>query len=103
MRQLGVNAAGTTRATRVAIGAGIGADIGVGVGVAVDTVAVAVAVAALVSASHKAFSLLPITLKLQLCGYHAFIADAHPPLLSTPYTYSFFLPTFDYPWGSLEG
>ncbi len=55
MRQLGVNAAGTTRATRVAIGAGVG--IGV---VAVGTVAVAVA--ALVSASHKAFSLLPITL-----------------------------------------
>jgi hypothetical protein len=53
MRQLGVNAAGTTRATRVAIG------VGIGVGV-VGTVAVAVA--ALVSASHKAFSLLPITL-----------------------------------------
>ncbi len=96
MRQLGVNAAGTTRATRVAIGAGVG--IGV---VAVGTVAVAVA--ALVSASHKAFSLLPITLKLQSCGYHAFIADAHPPLLSTPSPYSFFLPTFGYPWGSLEG
>jgi hypothetical protein len=96
MRQLGVNAAGTTRATRVAVAVGV--DIGVGV---VGTVAVAVA--ALVSASHKAFSLLPITLKLQLCGYHAFIADAHPPLLFTPYTYSFFLPTFDYPWGSLEG
>ena len=47
MRQLGVNAAGTTRATRVAIGAGV-----------VGTVAVA----ALVSASHKAFSLLPIAL-----------------------------------------
>ena len=92
MRQLGVNAAGTTRATRVAIGAGV-----------VGTVAVAVAVAALVSASHKAFSLLPIALKLQSCGYHAFIADAHPPLLFTPYTYSFFLPTFCYPWGSLEG
>ena len=94
MRQLGVNAAGTTRATRVAIGAGVGIDVG-----AVDTVAVA----ALVSASHKAFSLLPIALKLQSCGYHAFIADAHPPLLFTPYTYSFFLPTFGYPWGSLEG
>ncbi len=96
MRQLGVNAAGTTRATRVAIGAGVG--IGAG---AVDTVAVAVA--ALVSASHKAFSLLPMTLNLRWCGYHAFIADAHPPLLSTPSPYSFFLPTFDYPWGSLEG
>ncbi len=94
MRQLGVNAAGTTRATRVAIGAGIGVG-------AVGTVAVAVA--ALVSASHKAFSLLPMTLNLRWCGYHAFIADAHPPLLSTPYPYSFFLPTFGYPWGSLEG
>ena len=98
MRQLGVNAAGTTRATRVAIGAGVG--IGVG---AVGTVAVAVAVAALVSASHKAFSLLPMTLNLRWFTYHAFIADAHPPLLSTPYPYSFFLPTFRYPWGSLEG
>jgi len=98
MRQLGVNAAGTTRATRVAIGAGVG--IGVGVG---GTVAVAVAVAALVSASHKAFSLLPMTLNLRWCGYHAFIADAHPPLLFTPSPYSFFLPTFCYPWGSLEG
>jgi len=98
MRQLGVNAAGTTRATRVAIGAGAGVDIGVG---AVGTVAVAVA--ALVSASHKAFSLLPMTLNLRWCGYHAFIADAHPPLLSTPSPYSFFLPTFCYPWGSLEG
>jgi len=98
MRQLGVNAAGTTRATRVAVGAGVG--IGVGV---VGTVAVAVAVAALVSASHKAFSLLPMTLNLRWCGYHAFIADAHPPLLSTPSPYSFFLPTFCYPWGSLEG
>lgn len=92
MRQLGVNAAGTTRATRVAIGVGV--DIGVSV---VGTVAVAVALAALVSASHKAFSLLPITLKLQWFTYHAFIADAHPPLLFTPYTYSFFLPTFRYP------
>ncbi len=94
MRQLGVNAAGTTRATRVAIGAGVG--IGAG---AIG----AVAVAALVSASHKAFSLLPMTLNLRWCGYHAFIADAHPPLLSTPSPYSFFLPTFRYPWGSLEG
>ena len=98
MRQLGVNAAGTTRATRVAVVAGV--DIGVG---AVGTVAVAVVFAALVSASHKAFSLLPMTLNLRWCGYHAFIADAHPPLLSTPSPYSFFLPTFDYPWGSLEG
>ena len=98
MRQLGVNAAGTTRTTRVAVGAGAGVGIAVG---AVGTVAVAVA--ALVSASHKAFSLLPMTLNLRWCGYHAFIADAHPPLLFTPYTYSFFLPTFGYPWGSLEG
>jgi len=99
MRQLGVNAAGTTRATRVAIGAGVG--VGIGIGAAVGTVAVAVA--ALVSASHKAFSLVRMTLNLRWCGYHAFIADAHPPLLSTPYPYSFFLPTFGYPWGSLEG
>ena len=63
MRQLGVNAAGATRATRVAIGAGVGIGAGVDIGVGVvGTVAVAVAVAALVSASHKAFSLLPITL-----------------------------------------
>ncbi len=95
MRLLGVNAAGTTRATRVAIGAGVGIGVGVAIG--------AVAVAALVSASHKAFSLVRMTLNLRWCGYHAFIADAHPPLLSTPSPYSFFLPTFDYPWGSLEG
>jgi len=57
MRQLGVNAAGTTRTTRVAVG------VGIGVGAGVDTVAGAVAVVMLlVSASHKAFSLLPITL-----------------------------------------
>ena len=72
MRQLGVNAAVTTRTTRVAIGAG-----------AVDVIV--------------------MVLNLHWGTYHAFIADAHPPLLFTPYTYSFFLPTFDYPWGSLEG
>lgn len=85
MRQLGVNAAGTTRTTRVAVGAGV--DIGVGV---VGTVAVAVAVvfAALVSASHKAFSLLPITLnsnrvvimrlsRMRIPRYYL----PHPPIL----------------------